>query len=183
MAHDFWVPGLTIALAELGDKTMIAMIALSSRHKKAHLKLFLGALAGFFFIDGVAILIGAYLLNLLPVNIIKIIAGLLFIGFGTYTLFFQKVESVKTHDGHVFLTAFSMVFITELGDKTQIAAALFATEYNPWLVLASTIFGIGLVTALAIYIGNRLTKYIRPKTVNIIAGIIFILVGIASLVG
>ncbi|MBS3158029.1 TMEM165/GDT1 family protein [Candidatus Woesearchaeota archaeon] len=180
MTPDFLIPFVTITLAELGDKTMLAMIALSSRHKKAHFRLFLGSFFGVLLVDGLAILTGAYLLTFLPIKVIKIIAGLLFVGFGIYTLFFQKVENVKVHDGNAFLAAFSLMFMTELADKTQIAAALFATEYNPWLVLVSTVLGISLVTGLAIFIGKNINKYIKPKTVNIVSGIIFIVVGIAS---
>ncbi len=180
MAPDFLIPFITITFAELGDKTMLAMIALSSRHKTAHFKLFLGLFFGVLLVDGLAILAGAYLLTFLPIKLIKIIAGLLFVGFGIYTLFFQKVENVRVHDGSAFLAAFTLMFMTELGDKTQIAAALFATKYNPWLVLISTVAGISLVTALAIFIGKNINKYFKPKMVNLAAGLIFIIVGIVS---
>ncbi|HIH43272.1 TPA: TMEM165/GDT1 family protein [Candidatus Woesearchaeota archaeon] len=181
MTPDFLIPGATIALAELGDKTMIAMIALSARYKKAHIKLLLGALLGFLFVDGAAILAGAYLFTFLPSKMIKLFAGFLFIGFGIYMLFFQKEEKLKkARDGSAFLAAFSLVMLTEMGDRTQIAAALFAVEYSVLSVLISTLVGIGLVTVLAIFIGQRINKYLKPKMVNMIAGIIFILVGIGS---
>ena len=80
----------------------------------------------------------------------------------------------------VLLTVFATVFIAELGDKTQIATMLFATEKA---VSKMTVFigaSLALITASAIGVlaGGLVSQYISGKQLNYIAGAGFIAVGI-----
>ena len=58
MISDILLPFITIALAELGDKTQLAVFALASKTKK-HLSLLLGAILAFVIADGLAVILGA----------------------------------------------------------------------------------------------------------------------------
>ena len=84
----------------------------------------------------------------------------------------------------VFLTIFITVLFAELGDKTQLATLLFATnkENSKILVFIAAAGALVVATALAVLIGNALGKYINPKYLSWIAGAGFIVIGIWTLV-
>lgn len=84
-------PFLTVALAfflaEMGDKTQLAAISLTSEMPKEAIMILAGAVIGMILADGLAILIGTVLHKKLPEKAIKISAGIIFIGFGLFSLF------------------------------------------------------------------------------------------------
>ena len=57
MFQDFFIPFLTIGLAEFGDKTQLAILGLSTKTKK-HLSLILGVVLAFILTDGLAVILG-----------------------------------------------------------------------------------------------------------------------------
>ncbi len=73
------------------------------------------------------------------------------------------------------------MLLSEMGDKTQIASGLFATKFNPILVFIGVILALTLLSLIAVFLGKFLTKKINKKTISIIAGILFILIGISML--
>lgn len=82
-------------------------------------------------------------------------------------------------DIKIFFTIFASVFIAELGDKTQIATMLFATDKS---VSRPTVFfaaaaALVVTSALGVAMGTFLSQYINEKYLNISAGIGFILIG------
>ena len=68
-----------ILIAELGDKTQLAIISLSANHKGSHV--FLGAMLAFLTVDGISLAVGGPLLALLPIKLILIVSGIVFIIF------------------------------------------------------------------------------------------------------
>ena len=75
----------SFVLAELGDKTMLATVALASDHNWAGV--WIGATAGMVLADGVAIAVGEMLHRRLPERLLQILASLLFLLFGLWMLF------------------------------------------------------------------------------------------------
>ena len=119
-----------IALAELGDKTQLTVIALSARYDRK--KVFSGVVLAFIVVTGLGVLVGEGLLRLIPENIIKIIAGLMFIIFGILML--RSKEDGEENNGsqimNPFISTFSMIALAEMGDKTQLSAITLAAKYN-----------------------------------------------------
>jgi len=76
--EDLIIPFITIAFAELGDKTQISILLLSSKTKK-HLKLLIGAILAFAIVDGVAIIAGSWITTIIPIYYLKIISAIVFI--------------------------------------------------------------------------------------------------------
>ncbi len=72
-------------LAELGDKTMLATVALASNHNWAGV--WIGATAGMVLADGAAIAVGALLHKRLPEHFLHDLASVLFLIFGLWLLF------------------------------------------------------------------------------------------------
>jgi putative Ca2+/H+ antiporter (TMEM165/GDT1 family) len=78
-----------------------------------------------------------------------------------------------------FLTIFLSVFIAELGDKTQLATALFAAEGDrpPWLVFLASSMALVASAGLATIAGSFAREFVEGPTLKIVAGIGFIVIG------
>lgn len=182
MFVDFIVPFITTALAELGDKTQIAIIVLSTRTKK-HLVLLSGVILAFILTDGIAVLLGNYITKIIPLFYIRIASGIVFIIFGIITLLSREKDDEVKDLKNPFISGFGIIFLSELGDKTQIAAGLFATKYNEVLVFLGVIFALGLLSLLAVYLGKFIMDKINRRVISYIAGAIFIIIGILAFLG
>lgn len=79
------------------------------------------------------------------------------------------------------LKAFLLIFIAEMGDKTQILAMTFATRYKVKEVLLGVMIGAGLNHGLAIVLGVYLSSLIPMNTVQLIAALAFIGFGLWTL--
>ncbi|MFH1722514.1 MAG: TMEM165/GDT1 family protein [Candidatus Altiarchaeota archaeon] len=176
---------LVLGLAELGDKTQLAVLSLSTKHRPVGV--FIGVMLAFFLVDGLAILVGGTVSQLIGESVIAIFSGGLFIFVGLYMLFSNEgkeerkvVDKNKGFMGSLS-TSFLLVSAMELGDKTQIAAALLATQYDPLGVLAGTLFALALLTAFTIIVGRKITEKIPTRKINTAAATIFILIGIGTL--
>jgi putative Ca2+/H+ antiporter (TMEM165/GDT1 family) len=78
---------------------------------------------------------------------------------------------------------FGTVFLAELGDKTQLATLLFAAdrEVNKWLVFAGASLALVATSALGVVGGAMIAEYISERTLRLVAGIGFILIGVWTL--
>lgn len=86
-------------------------------------------------------------------------------------------------DWKIFITIFVAVFIAELGDKTQLATMLFATdkEVSKYTVFFAASAALVVASAMGVLAGALLSEYINLKYLNYIAGIGFILIGAFTL--
>jgi putative Ca2+/H+ antiporter (TMEM165/GDT1 family) len=182
-------PALTtfglIALAEFGDKTQLIAIALSARYSRVHV--FAGLISAFIVLTAIAVGVGEVILNYVNPQIIGISAGILFILFGIMTLLWDDDDndSIKnTGASSVFFTAFSMIALAELGDKTEIAViALSAQFHAPIMVFLGAVLALGLISAIGVAIGSKLSTKIPLDKLRIGSGILFIIFGILFLIG
>ena len=83
-------------------------------------------------------------------------------------------------DFRLFATVFSTIFVAELGDKTQLATMLYASDAShPKLtVFAASATALVLTSALGVLAGSAVSEYVSPKIVRWVAGLGFIAVGI-----
>jgi Ca2+/H+ antiporter, TMEM165/GDT1 family len=179
MLEDILIPLVAVGLAEMGDKTQLSILLLSSRTKE-YFKLLLGVVLAFLIVDGVAILLGSWITNLLPAHILKLISAAVFIGFGLIILFKGKEEEEgEASFKNPFISGFTMIFLSEWGDKTQIASALFAVKYAPWMVLIGVMAALTLLSIMTIYLGRFISGRIDHRLITRIAGVVFIIIGIS----
>ncbi|HEY1836287.1 MAG TPA: TMEM165/GDT1 family protein [Rhizomicrobium sp.] len=82
------------------------------------------------------------------------------------------------------LVMFLTIFIAELGDKTQIATVLFASERqnSPWIVFAASAGALVLGAAISVVAGAFGARYLEHIPLKLIAGIGFIAIGAWSVV-
>ncbi len=173
---------IAVGLAEIGDKTQLSVLLLSSRTRK-YAQLLLGVMLAFLIVDGIAILVGAWLTSIIPVHIIKLVSGAIFVIFGIMILR-GKEENAESDQSpkNAFVSGFSVIFLAEWGDKTQIASALFAAEYNPWMVLIGVMTALTALSIMAIYLGRFISGRIDKKVITKIAGSVFILIGLSFMI-
>jgi len=83
------------------------------------------------------------------------------------------------------LVVFLSVFVAELGDKTQLATLLFATDrnLNRASVFAASSTALVLSSLLAVVFGAQISRLIPPATLRLAAGIGFIVIGAWMLLG
>lgn len=81
------------------------------------------------------------------------------------------------------LTTFLMVFVAELGDKTQLATMLLAAESRSlWPVFIGSAGALVLSSLLGVLAGEALTRVISPQVLRAVAGIGFVILGVVMLV-
>ena len=82
------------------------------------------------------------------------------------------------------LVIFGSVLLAELGDKTQMATMLYATDKNvrPLSVFLAASSALVVSTLLAVVFGSVINRYIPTATLKLIAGIAFIGVGIWTVI-
>ncbi len=173
-----------IALAEFGDKTQLAVIALSTRYDR--IKVFTGVILAFALVTGLGVVVGGVLYQFIPQDIIRILAGLLFLAFGILTL--SSKESCETEDatplGNPLFSTFGMIALAEMGDKTQISVITLVAKYDsPHLVFAGSLLALGLISLIGIFLGKKLCEIVPLSKIKLGASALFILFGIMFLAG
>lgn len=82
-------------------------------------------------------------------------------------------------DWRIFFTTFWMIFITEMGDKTQLTnLSMTAKSKMPAVVFSASILGYAAATLLAVVFGGFLYKYVPQQYIQTASGCLFIVIGV-----
>ena len=179
-------------IAELPDKSLFASLVLGTRYRPAHV--WLGVAAAFAVHVALAVVAGG-LLTLAPQSVIDFVTAGLFLGGAIWML-----RSAKTDENEpgpdaarlgapapsllrVFATSFTVVFIGEWGDVTQITTANFVARYNePLIVGVAAVAALWTVSALAVFGGAKLLQRVPVRWVRLVGAVALTSLGIYSLV-
>ncbi len=145
-------------IGELGDKTQLIVFNLSLEYKKFY-KVGIGATLGFAVIVTIGILFGSLITEFVPLSLISLISGLLFIAIGLFELrniksLYLNERSLKSDNKNIkknngekegteskdvvkfawlkknpYIAGFGFIFLMELGDKTQLLTITLASIY------------------------------------------------------
>lgn len=173
-----------VFLAELGDKTMLATLVLSAQYRRPVFVLIIAMLA-LTVSTIIAVIIGVILAATLPLEFIILISGGIFIILGVHALI-RKVseENVNNNQPQTILSMFSLVLVSEMGDKTQIASlALAAQSAFPLMVFLGALLGFLLVNGIGAFTGEQISKRVPLETIRKVTGLVFIIVGILIVAG
>ena len=168
-----------MGVAELGDKSMFAVIALAARYSRR--SVFLGAVSALILVTVIGALIGGLVAELVDEEAIAPFAALVFLAFGAYILLRKHDEDDEelpsTRNG--FVAAFSLIALMEMGDKTQIAVFTLAASSGEVLavILGASLVFIVLV-AIEVYLGDKLKDRLAPERMRLVAGTVFLLFGV-----
>ncbi len=194
---------LLITLSELGDKTFFIGMILATRHPRRWV--FLGVTAALFLMTVLSVLIGQ-VATLLPPVVVNGLTVVLFLGFGLKLLYdalrmkgagsledeqiaaMEAVEAlekreqaaaVRTTPG-VVLEAFTLTFVAEWGDRTQLATIALAAAQHPVGVVLGATLGHAICAAIAVICGKLVAGCISERWLTLIGGLLFILFGIIA---
>jgi putative Ca2+/H+ antiporter (TMEM165/GDT1 family) len=85
-------------------------------------------------------------------------------------------------DFRVLLTTFGVIFLAEMGDKTQLAAMTMAAQTKkPWAVFIGAALALAAVSALGVIVGSVIGDYVPLQWVKRTAAVAFILIGVLML--
>ena len=194
-----------ITLAELGDKTFFMALILAVRHRARWV--FVGAFAALTAVTLISLGLGYGLRELLPQAVVPWLAAVLFLVFGVKLLLdaqgmaadaareeAEEAEEVinAAETRHALTTpwaviweAFALVFVAELGDRTQFTTIFLATAparvFSFAGLLAGTLLGHALVTWLAVGAGKWIGQRVNERLLYRLSGGLFLVFGLAAL--
>lgn len=173
-----------IFTAELGDKTQLMVFTLALRYGGK--PVLAGAFLAFALLSGSAAVIGKGLGGLFPAETVTRISAWVFILFGLFLLFRKSEDGetgmIKPSAGAGFIAAFGLIAVSEMGDKTQIGTLLLSVKYQSFLsVFLGSLAALGLASFIGILVAGRLHTFIPGKYISPVAGSLFIILGIGTL--
>lgn len=182
----FWKILLTEFIAEMGDKTQLMLMAMTSRFKLRDI--ILGTAAAVLVLNGLAVLAGGLVSELVLEWIIKLVAALAFLYFSWSSLKGdeeEKEEDVSAKKGRfAALSVFGTFFVAELGDKTQLTAITFAADAgmkNAVVVWLACSVGLFAADILGMLLGMLLKNKMPEGFLNTLAFVIFAVFGVITL--
>lgn len=82
-----------------------------------------------------------------------------------------------------FLVSFGIIFVAEMGDKSQLMALAFATRYKAVPTLIGITVATGFVHLISVGVGAGLGAALPQRPMNVIAGLAFVVFGMWTLRG
>lgn len=184
MIEAFLSSTVIVALAEIGDKTMLLAIVLAAR-LRAPWAILGGILVATLANHALAALVGSQVAGLLQADWFRIAVALGFIAMAAWTLVPDKLdddENTVRSAGGAFLTTLASFFLVEMGDKTQIATIALAAHYQSVLVVAAgTTLGMMLANGPAVFLGEAIERRVSMKLTRALAALLFLVLGLWQL--
>lgn len=173
-------------IAEMGDKTQLMLIALTSKYKLKDI--IFGTAVAILVLNGLAVLAGGLVSEFIPGWLIKTVAALAFLYFAASTIAGDDDEEEEEGGNSKIKFApfavFCTFFIAELGDKTQLTAITFgANEGMEAAIVVWIACSLGLFAAdiLGMLVGYLLKSKTPEGLLNTLAFVIFSVFGVYTL--
>ena len=173
-------------IAEMGDKTQLMLIALTSKYKLRDI--ILGTAAAILVLNGLAVLAGGLVSEFIPEWLIKTVAALAFLYVAAATITGDddedEEEGSKTKIQFAPLAVFCTFFVAELGDKTQLTAITFGANEgmsSALIVWIGCSLGLFLADILGMLLGYLLKSKTPEGLLNTLAFAIFSVFGVFTL--
>lgn len=74
-----------------------------------------------------------------------------------------------------FWVAFGVIFVAELGDKSQLIALTFATRFPPWKVLIGISAATALMLGVSVAVGHLVAVNLPERLTGLVAGTLFLI--------
>src|SRR3989304_547624 len=172
-----------IAIAEMGDKTQLVALSFATKNKPE--KVLLGLFIGKIDVHLFYVIIGERVSAFIPLNYLKILIGLSFVGVGIWTLkgdTCNEKEKKGNKLGTVLTVAIAF-FLAELGDKTQLATISLAAQYHSFIgVWLGSTFGMVAADGIAIVVGIIAGKKLPEKLIKYVSTSIFVVFGVLIII-
>jgi Ca2+/H+ antiporter, TMEM165/GDT1 family len=205
MLAGFTASLLLITISELGDKTFFIAVILAMRHP--HRLVFSAVMAALALMTVLSVLLGQAV-ALFPKTYTHYGAIALFLIFGVKLIYDalkmptksadksdnaivrEAEEAVEVQESSkalsrypqigLWLQAFTMTFLAEWGDRTQISTIALAASNNPIAVTIGAILGHGICTIIAVFSGRLIAGRISERMITGIGGLLFLIFGVTA---
>jgi putative Ca2+/H+ antiporter (TMEM165/GDT1 family) len=191
---------LLITVSELGDKTFFIAAILAMRHSRR--LVLIGAIAALAAMTIISVVAGQAI-SFLPKLYIHDAEIVLFIGFGIKLLYdasrmpassdsevvdeakeaveqAEKQRNKQKTPLSIVLEAFVLIFMGELGDRTQFATIALAASNNAFGVTVGAILGHSICAVIAVSCGRLIAGRISERQLTLIGGCLFIVFGVVA---
>jgi putative Ca2+/H+ antiporter (TMEM165/GDT1 family) len=187
-----------IFIAELGDKTQLAVVTQTCKYRQPW-AVFLGASLALTAVTALGAVGGQMLGQIIPESVLRILAALAFVVMGALIgreaarseinkspddacKPTSEAETARhpaaAWDWRAFGSTLGLLFIAELGDKTQLAVlSLAGNNHLPWSVFLGGALALILVTALGVVCGQGLCRLLPERWLLWISAIAFVVMG------
>jgi putative Ca2+/H+ antiporter (TMEM165/GDT1 family) len=174
-------------LAEMGDKTQLVAMTLAHRYRV--MPVIAGVFAAFLALNLLAVLVGEALFRIVPRNALLLAAGALFLFFAWRS--WRDANQSEDKNGSdpasrrgAFVASFTLLFVAELGDKTQLAlVALVAGTGQPWSVFLGGTLALWTVALIGILLGSTLLRRVPKIWMHRVAAALFLVFGLVAIGG
>ncbi len=175
---------LLVAISEFGDKTQLLALVLTLRFRRPW-AIMAGILVATLLNHGLAAWVGGWAAQRVDPDILRYVLAGTFFAFAAWILIPDKDDGgPATAKYGAFLTTRVTFFLAEMGDKTQLATVALGARFQaPVIVTVGTTLGMLVADGLAVFLGERLTKRIPLKYVQVAAALLFAVFGVTILVG
>lgn len=198
LIYPFFIAFSIVFFAELGDKTQLLVLSLSTKTRTKNI--LIGVALGTFFSHGLAIIFGSKIGSLnndtfkFYLDIFTYISFIFFgiIGFinkndsdkekcNSKSNILSRILNLKLN--YIFIVAINIV-IGEIGDKTFLASLGLGLQYPEYKIslIFGSIFGMVLSNLLAIIFGKIIGSKFNQKFIEFLSNIIFIIFGILGII-
>jgi putative Ca2+/H+ antiporter (TMEM165/GDT1 family) len=171
-------------LAEMGDKSQLLAMTLAHRYHAG--QVIAGTFLAFALLNLLAVLAGQALFEWVPQALVLFAAAALFLYFGWRSwreaddCEEDEVHEIATKGG--FTASFTVIFVAELGDKTQLAmVALAAGTGKIWSVFVGGTLALWAVSLVGILFGATLLRKLPKVWVHRAAAVLFLAFGALAL--
>jgi len=173
-------------LAEMGDKTQFVAMTLAHRYRL--LPVTAGVLAAFLVLNLLAVWVGQVLFRYVPQALVLLAAGVLFLVFALRSWRDasaggdEEEEVADPGHGRAFASSFALIFLAELGDKTQLAMiALVAATGAPWAVFVGGTLALWAVSLIGIALGATVLRRLPRAWMHRAAAALFLVFGVLAI--
>jgi putative Ca2+/H+ antiporter (TMEM165/GDT1 family) len=175
------VSTLTVALAEIGDKTQLLALVLAARFRRPW-PIVAGILAATLLNHAASAWVGAWLAGVLSPQVLRWGVVVSFLAVAAWALVPDKLDeqeaASRTSVHGVFVATLVAFFLVEIGDKTQVATIVLAARYHPlWQVVAGTTVGMLLANVPVVLLGARFAHRLPLRAARWAAALLFAALG------
>jgi putative Ca2+/H+ antiporter (TMEM165/GDT1 family) len=183
LVETFLIAVVTIAIAEIGDRTQLLSLALAAHYRRPW-PIIAGILCATVANHTTAGVVGAWFGQLLTPTALDFVVGLSMVAMALWVLRADTLRGSPevTSQGAFFATLVAF-FIAEIGDKTQIATLALAAAYpNLAAVVLGTTAGMLIANIPAVFLGDALSGRLPIRAMNYAAAVIFAVLGVIFIV-
>lgn len=175
----FLVSLMTVAIAEMGDRTQLLSLVLTAQYRRPR-PILAGILLATLANHALAGLVGVWIGRYLTPPVLDGVVGVSMLAMALWTLKPDTLDAeTQRSSRHVFLATLTAFFIAEIGDKTQIATIALAAGYaNLASVVAGTTSGMMLANIPVVLVGDAFASRLPVRKIHYVASGLFVALGI-----